>query len=97
MKKCSCEMSEELKGKQKKLDKNHNGKLDGQDFKILRKESTNDDVPFDGPYTNTFKKAKNPNRTGMDAARALSRKFLQKSKRPLLLQDMKDIVLSQTN
>jgi hypothetical protein len=27
---------EELKGGQKKLDKNHNGKIDGQDFKILR-------------------------------------------------------------
>jgi hypothetical protein len=30
------EVSEELKGNQKKLDKNHNGKIDGQDFKILR-------------------------------------------------------------
>ena len=30
------EMNEELKGGQKKLDKNHNGKLDSQDFKILR-------------------------------------------------------------
>jgi hypothetical protein len=29
---------EALKGKQKKLDKNHNGALDAQDFKILRKE-----------------------------------------------------------
>jgi hypothetical protein len=29
---------EALKGKQKKLDKNHNGELDAQDFKILRKE-----------------------------------------------------------
>jgi len=29
---------EALKGKQKKLDKNHNGELDSQDFKILRKE-----------------------------------------------------------
>jgi len=31
---------EALKGKQKKLDKNHNGELDTQDFKILRKEET---------------------------------------------------------
>jgi len=31
---------EALKGKQKKLDKNHNGELDAQDFKILRKEDT---------------------------------------------------------
>jgi hypothetical protein len=30
--------NEELKGGQKKLDKNHNGKLDKQDFKMLRKE-----------------------------------------------------------
>jgi hypothetical protein len=30
------EVSEELKGNQKKLDKNHNGKIDGQDFKILK-------------------------------------------------------------
>ena len=32
------ELAEALKGKQTKLDKNHNGKLDAQDFKILRKE-----------------------------------------------------------
>jgi hypothetical protein len=31
-------IEKELIGKQKKLDKNHNGKLDGQDFKMLRKE-----------------------------------------------------------
>jgi hypothetical protein len=29
-----------LVGKQKKLDKNHNGKLDAQDFKMIRKEET---------------------------------------------------------
>ena len=32
------EMNEELKGGQKKLDKNHNGKLDSADFKMLRGE-----------------------------------------------------------
>ena len=32
----SKQMEEELVGGQKKLDKNHNGKIDGQDFKILR-------------------------------------------------------------
>jgi hypothetical protein len=31
-------VEEELKGGQKKLDKNHNGKLDKQDFKMLRNE-----------------------------------------------------------
>jgi len=30
------EVKEDLKGNQKKLDKNHNGKIDGQDFKILK-------------------------------------------------------------
>jgi hypothetical protein len=30
------DMKEDLKGNQKKLDKNHNGKIDGQDFKILK-------------------------------------------------------------
>lgn len=30
------ETTEELKGNQKKLDKNHNGKIDAQDFKILK-------------------------------------------------------------
>lgn len=33
-------VAEALKGGQKKLDKNHNGKLDGQDFKILRGEKS---------------------------------------------------------
>jgi len=40
-------VAEALKGGQKKLDKNHNGKLDGQDFKMIRKEET---IPFEGPY-----------------------------------------------
>lgn len=33
---CGCSEVEEMNANQKKLDKNHNGKLDGQDFKILR-------------------------------------------------------------
>ena len=33
-----------LVGKQKKLDKNHNGKLDAQDFKMIRKEETTSGV-----------------------------------------------------
>jgi hypothetical protein len=32
------ELEEILRGNQKKIDANHNGKIDGQDFKILRKE-----------------------------------------------------------
>jgi len=33
---CQIMVGEELKGGQKKIDKNHNGKIDGQDFAILR-------------------------------------------------------------
>ena len=36
----SYKMKESLTGKQHKLDKNKNGKLDSQDFKLLRKEET---------------------------------------------------------
>ena len=41
---CKCSTNEELKGKQKKLDKNHNGKLDSQDFKILRGKKMKEEV-----------------------------------------------------
>jgi hypothetical protein len=74
--------TKELIGKQKKLDKNHNGKLDSQDFKILRKEEK-EDVPFEGPY----KKAKDTvtdksgaKHTPMSRARHLARMALQKKK-----------------
>jgi hypothetical protein len=33
---CGCSEVEEMTANQKKLDKNHNGELDSQDFKILR-------------------------------------------------------------
>jgi len=36
-------VNEALKGGQVKLDKNHNGKIDGQDFKMLRKEEVVDE------------------------------------------------------
>jgi hypothetical protein len=38
------DLNEELKGGQKKLDKNKNGKLDGQDFKMLRKSKVDEGV-----------------------------------------------------
>jgi hypothetical protein len=41
------EVSEELKGKQKNLDKNHNGKIDGQDFKILKGQKKTEDKKCD--------------------------------------------------
>ena len=37
---------EELKGGQKKLDKNHNGKLDSQDFKLLRKKKVAEEADY---------------------------------------------------
>ena len=36
------DLEEELKGNQKKLDKNHNGKIDSQDFKILKGQKKNE-------------------------------------------------------
>jgi hypothetical protein len=43
------DVKEELKGGQKKLDKNHNGKLDAQDFKMLRgqKQDANEEEECD--------------------------------------------------
>jgi len=37
-------VNEVLKGKQKNLDKNHNGKIDGEDFKILRGKKMKEEV-----------------------------------------------------
>jgi len=39
-KSCGYKMKESLVGGQKRLDKNKNGKLDGEDFRLLRKEET---------------------------------------------------------
>jgi hypothetical protein len=43
-------LTEKLKGNQSKIDKNHNGKIDGQDFKILqgqkKKKETNEMLRF---------------------------------------------------
>ena len=39
-------MAEELKGNQHKIDKNKNGKIDAHDFKLLRKEDTNESYDF---------------------------------------------------
>jgi fructose-specific phosphotransferase system component IIB len=52
------QVDEKLIGKQKKLDKNHNGKLDRQDFKMLRKESVEPKVSV---YTeaNRFRSVEN--------------------------------------
>jgi hypothetical protein len=41
------DMKEDLKGNQKKLDKNHNGKIDGQDFKILQGQKKKKSVKTD--------------------------------------------------
>ena len=56
---CQCDgdvkkVEEALKGGQKKLDKNHNGKLDKQDFKILRKEEV-EAIDEKSPYAHVNK------------------------------------------
>jgi len=88
MNKCSCNtVEEELKGGQKKLDKNHNGKLDGQDFAILRNKKkkvvseTTEEPPFDKPYKTA--KAVVTDKSGakhgpMSRARDLARSSLNK-------------------
>ena len=38
------EVDEELKGKQKKIDKNENGKIDSEDFKLLKKDKKKENI-----------------------------------------------------
>lgn len=51
-------VTEKLVGKQKKIDKNHNGKIDAQDFELLRKEEEQVDE-----YTSQISKKFTPNHT----------------------------------
>ena len=53
-------VTEALKGKQSKLDKNHNDKLDAQDFKILRKEEKEPSFTGSHQGKTTIKHIKNP-------------------------------------
>jgi len=78
------EMQEQLKGKQHKIDKNKNNKIDAHDFKLLRKKEEEvkeaAEPPFDGPYTTT--KGNITDKSGavhspMSRARDLARKALQ--------------------
>ena len=50
-------VNEALKGGQKKLDKNHNGKLDSQDFKMLRKEDSKQEDAVDEQSSSDYEKA----------------------------------------
>jgi hypothetical protein len=43
---CGDSMNEGLKGRQKKLDKNKNNKIDAEDFKLLRKEKQGNSMKF---------------------------------------------------
>jgi hypothetical protein len=59
---------EELKGNQHKIDKNKNGKIDAQDFKLLRKEEVEQidekEVVFTGSPKHTAKKAEDHKKMG---------------------------------
>jgi hypothetical protein len=48
----SKQMEEELVGGQKKLDKNHNGEIDGQDFKIMKGQKSSDEEECEECGTN---------------------------------------------
>jgi len=50
-------VNEALKGNQTKLDKNHNGKLDAQDFKMLRKEDQKQQDAVDEQSPGEYEKA----------------------------------------
>lgn len=80
-------VDEALKGKQKKLDKNHNGKLDGQDFAILRNKKVDEmtkDEPSAGrdgeskPGPDRYAKPTTP-KIARDFARSLLNKHLNKT------------------
>jgi len=55
---CGSDMNEELKGRQRKLDKNKNNKIDAEDFKMLRKgkkTETDEGNAFSGALSNAKK------------------------------------------
>jgi len=61
-------------------------------------EEKKDDVPFDGPYTSTFKKPNNPNRTGMDAARSLAQRAMdQLNKKKPVKEDLDEANIEPTS
>ena len=70
MTKCSCDdshMDEELKGNQTKIDKNHNGKIDADDFKLLNKEKQHPKETKEGnKFSGELAKAKSQHKDSFD-------------------------------
>jgi hypothetical protein len=92
-------VDEALKGNQKKIDKNHNNKIDSQDFKILRTQKEEvvdeskglspgqDDAPFEPPYTKIPSNIKDKSgavHTPMSRAKDLARQAMKKVKTEML-------------
>lgn len=75
------------------LKKNMNKVVRSQDephnanYRTVRAEEK-DDAPFDGPYKSSFKKPNNPNRTGMDSARALAQRSMDQANKKEPVQDL---------
>jgi hypothetical protein len=72
-------VSENLKGNQKKIDKNHNGKIDSQDFKILRgqkKKDANEMLRFYDDDGNPIKDKKG----NQSAVSSRAKNFIEKTK-----------------
>ena len=67
------------------------GANDGNSTKVPHKAiaESKEDVPFDGPYKSVFKKPNNPNRTGMDAARALAQRAAERAKKEKMKEEKK--------
>lgn len=80
------ETNEKLVGKQKKLDKNKNGKIDAEDFKILRKSKADKEVEEGNKFTGELMKAKEQGKDEFQVdgkkyhvREAKEKKFIQKS------------------
>lgn len=92
-------VDEALKGNQHKIDKNHNNKIDAQDFRILRKKMKKEEtvvegktpidnnVPFEVPYNTTsspsVKDKSGATHTPMSRVKHLARQAMKKVKKDL--------------
>ena len=56
----------------------------------VKEEVKKEDPPFDGPYTSSFKKPTNPNRTGMDSARSLAQRAMDQVKKKPVKEETLD-------
>jgi len=86
------EMKETLVGKQKKLDKNKNGKIDAEDFKMLRKgnkKETDEEVEEGNAFTGALSKAKEEGKSSFEVD---GKKFQVKESITLTESELVDLI-----